>query len=564
MKKNVNLYWIFKSLMIIGFFAYTLIPGGIANAGVFYVTTAGDEADANPGDGMCRTSSGACTLRAAIDETNVLAGPNTIQIPAMKIYLNRELRIADHVGDDSVIIKGAGKGVTIIDGKGITRAFYFTARSGNHSISDLTIQNAINTNTLASERNGGGIFNEASLALTNVDIKNCRAFQGGGVYNQHAFVGPAGENVPILTLESVTISGNTATAAELGYGGGGLFNGSLLNGNNVTITGNYAELQGGGFYHNSFKPSTLRNFVISNNVSKDGGGINTDLGDLLLEYGTIDNNESRCCRPPTNAYTGGGGIYHNEGLLIIKNVILSNNKALSAGGYGGAIYNSENLELHNVSIVNNVATYGAGIANGNYTATPNNLYINTSTISGNIGYSTSVIESEGGAIFNLDNGHILIEYSTISKNQAKASGGITNRTNNTYVQIKNTLLAENVDTYGIPDCRGRINSLGFNLFGKPNVTGTGGLTCEFLSTSTDKLNLTPAIGTLIIQGTVAFHPLLNNSPAFDSGGSTCPYYDTRGELRPSANACDIGSYEIQLTGNPSTTNTIFMPMLIKR
>lgn len=563
MNKNKNLYWIIKSIIIIGLVAFTTIPNGIANAGVFNVTSAGDEADANPGDGLCRTSSGVCTLRAAIDETNVLAGPNTIQIPAMKIYLSRELRIQDHVGDDSVIIKGAGKGVTIIDGKGITRAFYFTARSGNHSISDLTIQNAVNTNTLASERNGGGIFSEAVLTLTNVDIKNCRAFQGGGVYNQHAFIGPAGENVPILTLENVTISGNTATAYELGFGGGGLFNGSLLNGNNVTITGNYAELQGGGFYHNSYKPSILKNFVISNNISKDGGGINTDLGDLLLEDGIIDNNESRCCRPPTNASTGGGGIYHNEGLLTIKNVILSNNKALSGGGYGGAIYNAETTELHNVSIINNVATYGAGIANGNYTATPNNLYINTSTISGNIGYGTSTIDSEGGAIFNLDNGHILIEYSTISKNQAKASGGITNRTNNTYVQIKNTLIAENIDNYGIPDCRGKIYSLGYNLFGKPNVTGIAGLSCEFLYKSTDKLNISPAIGALIIENRVAYHPLLNNSPAFDSGGSACPYYDIQGELRPSANACDIGSYEIQLSANPVVQSTVFIPMLVK-
>lgn len=563
MKINKIFYWTIKLLIIIGLSASITLPNNIAVAGTFSVTSPGDEGDANPGDGLCRTASGACTLRAAIDETNALTGPNTIQIPAMKIYLNQELRINDHVGDDSVIIKGAGKNVTIIDGKGLSRAFYFSARSGNHSIADLTIQNATNRSTLFSERNGGGIFNEASLTLTNVDIKNCKAFQGGGVYNQHAFVGPAGENVPTLTLENITISGNTATATELGFGGGGLFNGSLLYGNNVTITGNYAELQGGGFYHNSYKPSTLKNFVISNNVSKDGGGINTDLGDLLLEDGAINSNESRCCRPPNNAYTGGGGIYHNEGKLIIKNVIMSNNKALSAGGYGGAIYNSEQLELHNVSIVNNVAAYGAGIANGNYSLAPNLLYINTSTISGNIGYSTSSIESEGGAIFNLNNGHILIEHSTITKNQAKASGGITNRTINTIVQIKSTLLAENIDTYGIPDCRGKITSLGFNLFGKPNVSGSGGLTCEFVSKSTDKQNILPGIGALLIDGTVAYHPLLENSPAFDNGGSACPQYDARGELRPSANACDIGAFEIQLTSNPATKNTIFIPLMKK-
>lgn len=49
-----------------------------ALAATFTVTTTGDTADNNPGDGTCADASGVCTLRAAIQEANALAGQDTI------------------------------------------------------------------------------------------------------------------------------------------------------------------------------------------------------------------------------------------------------------------------------------------------------------------------------------------------------------------------------------------------------------------------------------------------------------------------------------------------------
>src|SRR5437667_9123302 len=40
-----------------------------------------DAVDANSGDGVCATAAAECTLRAAIQETNALAGPDAIQLP---------------------------------------------------------------------------------------------------------------------------------------------------------------------------------------------------------------------------------------------------------------------------------------------------------------------------------------------------------------------------------------------------------------------------------------------------------------------------------------------------
>ncbi len=42
------------------------------------VNSTGDQSDRNPGDGICLTGAGKCSLRAAIEEANALAGPDTI------------------------------------------------------------------------------------------------------------------------------------------------------------------------------------------------------------------------------------------------------------------------------------------------------------------------------------------------------------------------------------------------------------------------------------------------------------------------------------------------------
>ena len=44
----------------------------------FTVNSTGDGGDANPGDGLCDTGAGECTLRAAIEEANAHAGDDGI------------------------------------------------------------------------------------------------------------------------------------------------------------------------------------------------------------------------------------------------------------------------------------------------------------------------------------------------------------------------------------------------------------------------------------------------------------------------------------------------------
>ena len=66
-----------------------------------------DLPDANPGNGVCETASGngVCTLRAAIQEANALAGADTIILPP-NTYL---LTVVSELGiTDSLTITGGG------------------------------------------------------------------------------------------------------------------------------------------------------------------------------------------------------------------------------------------------------------------------------------------------------------------------------------------------------------------------------------------------------------------------------------------------------------------------
>jgi CSLREA domain-containing protein len=54
---------------------------------VIIVNSTADAVDATPGNGVCATNGGVCTLRAAIQEANVRLGADTITLPAGQYIL---------------------------------------------------------------------------------------------------------------------------------------------------------------------------------------------------------------------------------------------------------------------------------------------------------------------------------------------------------------------------------------------------------------------------------------------------------------------------------------------
>jgi hypothetical protein len=84
--------------------------------------------------------------------------------------------------------------------------------------------------------NGGGIYNESTLSLTNCTLSGNTATDGAGIYNN-------GGN---LTLLNCTVANNNGSSTNTGNGGGGIgnFNGGAVHIGNTIVAGN-TDSQGG-------------------------------------------------------------------------------------------------------------------------------------------------------------------------------------------------------------------------------------------------------------------------------------------------------------------------------
>jgi len=175
--------------------------------------------------------------------------------------------------------------------------------SGTLSLSNSTIS----SNTVSTS--GGGITNTGTLTLENVTVRdNTANNSGGGIYI----------NAGVVTLDDVTFDGNTATSV-----GGGIGNAGGLVVTNSTFTDNEAGW-GGGIWN--FNPATLTNVTLSDNTASNGGGI-YNAGTLTITNCTIAYNEVTA--------TGGGIENTAAGSTTLRNTIVSNN--VSGGNCNGAI-----------------------------------------------------------------------------------------------------------------------------------------------------------------------------------------------------------------------------------
>ncbi len=258
---------------------------GPAQALDFQVDSTADSVD-KTSNGTCADSLGRCTLRAAIQEANFDALPDTITLPAGTITLT-----IPGVGEDlgatgdldvsgDITITGAGARSTILDGGQLDRVLDI-AGGVTATISGLTIKRGMGSST-----SGGGLQNAGTLTLREVMFSSNSAQQNGGAI----------DNTGTLTIERSTINRNTATAI-----GGGLHNTGTATLTNVTLDSNSAGANGGGIF----------------NVSS---------GTLALTHVTLALN-SAPATPPTN----GGGI-NNLGTTSLKSVLLSGNVPANCAG----------------------------------------------------------------------------------------------------------------------------------------------------------------------------------------------------------------------------------------
>ncbi len=418
-----------------------LIPTPAVAAVTFTVNSTADAVDVAVGDGLCATSAGTCTLRAAVQETNDLPGADNIIVPAGTYELalpplNENLADSgdlDVIG--SVTVTGAGVGATIIDGGepftgapveqlSLDRLFEIHPTANNVTISGVTLREGWH------QEAGGAVHNSSHGSVTFRGVEVLDSFattSGGGIYHGEPIdfncVEPCIGGTGSLELVDSTVSGNT-TGGE----GGGLFvMFGTLQITGGTITDNQGR-NGGGLYNAGQLSETgfpsravITGTTISGNTALAGGaGIFSEHeGALSLTDATVTENA---------AFDYGGGVaVTSKASLTVTRGIFSANEAV---GDGGGVYADaeRSVTISGATFSDNVAGAtmtdelglpveggggGGGLAAGGSGA----ITVTNAT------FATNLSTGAGGGILINNNGSVRIVDSAVRDNRTQAAGG---------------------------------------------------------------------------------------------------------------------------------------------
>lgn len=313
---------IFLGMMVLGLLLTT--PVRAVNV---TVNSTADAVDATPGDGVCATAGGQCTLRAAIQETNANAGTNSIQLPAGTYTLTipgapeglSATGDLDIFANNTLTVTGAGASTTVIDGGGLDRVFNLDGGPPTAvEISGVTVRNG---DTFTTTNAGGGgirITSGGTLTLRDVIITNNRAGSPGG--------GGIAASGAIVEIVDSVVSNNLSNA-----NGGGIQTNSTMTLTRVTVSGNLAHFIGAGIFNNG--SLTVTESVIDSNVP---GGIVAQGVSATITNTTISGNT-------------GDGIF----VTAANNASASVTNSTITGNSGVGVLNSRNATLQNTIIFDN-------------------------------------------------------------------------------------------------------------------------------------------------------------------------------------------------------------------
>ena len=300
----------------------TLAWGSAARAANFVVNTTLDSTDSNPGNGLCGNTEGFCSLRAAIQQANALAGPDTITLGAQSYEVTTVQNVALGLDEEDaaasgdldvtseITITGAGATATAIEGGGDgTRAdrVFHVLPGGDLTLRDLTVRDGQATTNSATSL-GGGIYNQGVLDLADCVVADNDANAGGGVFN-------AGT----LTVDSCTFSGNDAEdVAITNAQGGALMSSATLADVQITastFSGNSADLAGHAIFVTN-GTLALENSTLSGNLGSGDAALVIQNADVVLTNTTIVG----------NSVVGLSAFSFNEtNTLDVANTIVANN-----------------------------------------------------------------------------------------------------------------------------------------------------------------------------------------------------------------------------------------------
>jgi CSLREA domain-containing protein len=294
----------------------------VAASTTFIVNDIGDADDASPGNGVCATATGVCTLRAAIREANALPGTDDINFSVTGTIpfgsgggtyeINDDLSIQPHTGQArNLTIQSIGARVFRVNA-GVTLL-----------LTNMTITNGGSGGATLFSFGGGAIWNDRGRVFANnvtfsanyscTPVPTCLAGRGHG---------GAIANSGYLEVYNSTFVNNVAPAARWGgaiynFGGVDDTTGIIYNGSavivNSTFVGNSSGGHGGGIA-NAGGALTVINSTIAGNHADTGGGLDNAVGSSLrlrntiLAYNTAVNPATGNCRIAGSFVDEGGNL----------------------------------------------------------------------------------------------------------------------------------------------------------------------------------------------------------------------------------------------------------------
>lgn len=392
--------------------------GYTAGGETFIVNNNGDEVDSTPGNCICATSGGVCTLRAAIQEANACSGAQTITFSGpMVISPNSEL---------PAIIGG----YTVIDG------------SSQWVLSgDVWTPGVVISGFSLSGSENGLVINASHCEVYGIQVVN---FPGNGIYisgtaykNQ---IGGEGTN------QRNVISNNGDNGVRI----------YSVNATDNVISSNYVGTNSKGLYaaigndHHGVSVWYGKDNVITGNLIADNGWSGVAMDNVT--NGKISNNRIGMDIKNDSAPNGYYGVHIANGAAprVSDNRIAFNQRGILVEGGSRAYINGNDIYSNNATSLSNPNGGGVLITGSDSYAT---LYQNT------------ILDNAalyGGGVAVEDSAEALLDFNTIQENESVRNdtgglggGGIyvesatITATSNTI--ISNTAVGPTGSSYGYPD-----------------------------------------------------------------------------------------------------------------
>lgn len=227
-------------------------------------------------------------------------------------------------------------------------------------------------------KRGGGIYatNGGSITISGTKIMNDNAAGAGGG------ISVTKGNSGSLTLVSCIVSGNTATDGTAGNGAGVyvqpggtteriIVTDGVFDDNTATGSGGAICLNGTG---GTFTMTGAK--VTGNSAGTGGGGIYAYWGSVTMRDVTVSKNIA-------DGGDGGGLALTTSALIKISNSVISDNTAMSVGGFGGGVFvftQAGTASILSTSIKDNIA---AGTGGGIYITRGSAVTLQQGKVTGN-------------------------------------------------------------------------------------------------------------------------------------------------------------------------------------